>query len=245
MTTKLMRVYGVLREEILDGHLAPGERLILHDLAARLGVSPIPVREALRLLERDDLVEIQPHTRVAVKALPPEEALWAAELRGVLEPVAARDAAERVGDHDLANAARALAELRLWLETDHAPGYLASYAEFHDVVLAATPNRRLARAVTELRLVSRRFRAVYREESLARGTERDLTAVYQALEARDKGAAFASMRTHCRRSLAHLRERLAGAAASVTPAPGAERGGGTRRRPTDHAQQLDPLIKLW
>ncbi|NJN83543.1 MAG: GntR family transcriptional regulator [Caldilineaceae bacterium] len=53
-------VYESLREEILEGHLPPGQRVIIDDLAERLGVSPIPVREALQQLQHDGFVTIEP-----------------------------------------------------------------------------------------------------------------------------------------------------------------------------------------
>jgi DNA-binding GntR family transcriptional regulator len=61
-------VYRALGEAILDGTLPPGERLRDHEMAARLGVSRTPVREALQRLERIGLVEVSPHryTRVSV-----------------------------------------------------------------------------------------------------------------------------------------------------------------------------------
>lgn len=61
-------VYTALGEAILEGTLAPGERLRDHELAERLGVSRTPVREALQRLERAGLVEVSPHryTRVSI-----------------------------------------------------------------------------------------------------------------------------------------------------------------------------------
>ena len=61
-------VYALLGEAILDGKLAPGERLRDHELAERLGVSRTPVREALQRLERSGLVEVSPnrYTRVSI-----------------------------------------------------------------------------------------------------------------------------------------------------------------------------------
>ena len=52
--------YASLREEILAGGLAPGQRLVIDDLAGELGVSPIPIREALQQLQNDGLVIIEP-----------------------------------------------------------------------------------------------------------------------------------------------------------------------------------------
>jgi len=54
--TKTDYAYTELRRRILDGELAPGERLLLRQLAEELGISVMPVRDAIRLLERDGLV---------------------------------------------------------------------------------------------------------------------------------------------------------------------------------------------
>ena len=94
--TKVELVYRSLREEIMLGTLQPGERLLFADLAKRYGVSAIPVREAVRQLESEDLVEFKPHTRVEVKALPYADGVWASEVRVELEPLAARLATPHV-----------------------------------------------------------------------------------------------------------------------------------------------------
>lgn len=237
--TKLMRVYETLREEILDGELAPGARLVLHELAARLGVSPIPVREALRLLERDDLVEVFPHKRVAVKALPIEEAIWASELRLILEPVAVRDAVPHLSKGQVAAAERAFAELKLWAASDQFTAFLASYAEFFDTIVAATPNRRLVRSIAEFRMVARRFRAVYRVDRIPQGVEEDLAAVLHAIEERDPEAAFVAVTEHRRRELSHLQ----GWANGLESQSAKHRS--SQRRPLAVAGQLSPLINLW
>jgi DNA-binding GntR family transcriptional regulator len=64
--TKQELVYRALRERIMDGQLQPGQRLVIDDIASVYGVSPIPVREALHLLQAERLVEIKPHVGAAV-----------------------------------------------------------------------------------------------------------------------------------------------------------------------------------
>ena len=61
--------YQALREAILTGELAPGERLIIDDLSTQLGVSQIPVREALQLLEADGFVAIEPYVGAHVSEI--------------------------------------------------------------------------------------------------------------------------------------------------------------------------------
>src|SRR5438067_8819367 len=61
--------YDTLHTAIVRGDLAPGTRLVIDDLAAQIGVSPIPVREALQQLQADGFVVIEPYVGVTVTAL--------------------------------------------------------------------------------------------------------------------------------------------------------------------------------
>lgn len=89
-------VARVLRHWILDGTLAPGMRLPVADLAERLGVSPMPVREAIRQLEASGLVATAPHRGAWVARLDPREVEELYDVRIILEPEAARRSAGRV-----------------------------------------------------------------------------------------------------------------------------------------------------
>lgn len=92
--------YDVLKQEILNGELEPGEKLVETSLADRLQVSRTPIREALTRLERDGLTERRARGYF-VRERSPEEVLDIYEIRCVLEAMAARVAAERRTDHDL------------------------------------------------------------------------------------------------------------------------------------------------
>src|SRR5262245_36169077 len=84
-----------LREMILRGDLAPGERLAEIALAERLGVSRTPIRQALPALAREGLLSAAGRRGYVVRSFSPEEVLDAIETRGVLEGLAARRVAER------------------------------------------------------------------------------------------------------------------------------------------------------
>jgi len=98
-----------LRELILGGELSPGQRLSELAVVERLGVSRTPVRAALARLQEEGLVEAIPSGGYAVRAFSEQEVNEAIELRGVLEGLAARLAAEKGAD------ARALAALKTCL----------------------------------------------------------------------------------------------------------------------------------
>lgn len=100
-TQTLKAVLG-LRDLLLDGSFAPGERLSEVALADRLGISRTPLRTALQRLEQEGLVELIPTGGYAVRSFSHADVVDSIELRGVLEGTAARLAAERgVSPHRL------------------------------------------------------------------------------------------------------------------------------------------------
>ena len=93
--TKQEMVYGTLRDAILRCALPPGRRLIIADIAQQLRVSPIPVREALQLLQSEGLVENVPHSGATVAAISPDSVAEVFTLMEGLELVATRVATGR------------------------------------------------------------------------------------------------------------------------------------------------------
>jgi DNA-binding GntR family transcriptional regulator len=94
--TKSELALRVLRERIRSGQLEVGYRLQVEVLAAELGMSPTPIREALRLLQADRLVHYEPHRGVVVARHSPERLSDVYEMRLSLEPLATRLAIERM-----------------------------------------------------------------------------------------------------------------------------------------------------
>jgi DNA-binding GntR family transcriptional regulator len=128
-TSKTDLVAAMLRELIVTGELAPGEPLRQRDLAARFGVSPTPVREALRRLESEGLVAGDVHRGVAVA----EPLQGAVEdnyrIRAALEPLAVEIAAARITEHQLLELTELNDELRQLPDDDRS--YLELNARLH------------------------------------------------------------------------------------------------------------------
>lgn len=100
--TKQEFVYRTLRDAIVKCELAPGERMVIDDLARRLEVSSIPVREALQLLQSEGLVLMVPHVGATVAPLSRESITEVFTVMEGLEIVATRAATERATPEDLA-----------------------------------------------------------------------------------------------------------------------------------------------
>jgi GntR family transcriptional regulator of vanillate catabolism len=96
-----------IREMILQGDLAPGERVREADLAVRLGISRMPVRQALPALAQEGLLVISGQRGYSVRAFTPQESLEALELRAALEGLAARALADRGASAELMAGLRA------------------------------------------------------------------------------------------------------------------------------------------
>lgn len=100
-TRKQDLVYDALRRDILEGRLPPGSRLTIDTLAQDLGVSHIPVREALTQLQADGYVRLEPYVGATVAELEPDWIREVFELTSALEVVAVRAACERMSDEDI------------------------------------------------------------------------------------------------------------------------------------------------
>ncbi|WP_432837530.1 GntR family transcriptional regulator [Dactylosporangium sp. CA-092794] len=93
-----VRVAARLRQAILDGEIAPGERIRQEEIAERLGSSRLPVREALRMLTAEGLTELEPNKGARVPRLGPREVDVVYQMRERLEPLALAESLPRLDD---------------------------------------------------------------------------------------------------------------------------------------------------
>ena len=132
-----------LRDEILSGTLVPGERLIEEQLTRRFGISRAPVREALRLLGQQGLVEHLPRRGVRVAELSRRDVDELFTLRDVLERHAVQTALPLTGDRSLDLLAQALETMRKAVLTGDLPTENAAHRRFHIELVALAGHRQL------------------------------------------------------------------------------------------------------
>jgi DNA-binding GntR family transcriptional regulator len=150
-------LYHQLLEEVLEGDLRPGEVLVESTLGKRFGVSRTPIREALRMLEQDGVLE-RVNRGMRVRQTSSEEVLEIYGVRTILEAAAARDAANRRTDYDLASLDRIL---RTMSEAKTAtPAEMAAInRSFHRAIWQAARNRTLSDLLERLAVHLRRYPA--------------------------------------------------------------------------------------
>jgi DNA-binding GntR family transcriptional regulator len=135
--------YEQLLRAILEGHLPPGSRLREQELVDWLGISRTPVREALRRLHAEGLVEILSYKGAVVRPLDPDEVREEYVLRAALEGMATELAVQRMSDTDLERLEQLAADLERALDAQDAEEYLETNFTFHFTLYALSGSTRL------------------------------------------------------------------------------------------------------
>ena len=148
----------LLHEAILNGDFAPGERLPIEDLAARLGMSPMPIREALRELDARGLVEHIPHRGARVAEVSVVDLRETYEVRLSLETMAVRQAALNFTESDAEKAASHLKEWRQAKRGGQAVAARIAHTEFHFTLYEAAGSRWLLRSIRPVWKNGERYR---------------------------------------------------------------------------------------
>ena len=205
VATKSELAYTRVRELVLSGELAPGAVLNQVTLARQIGVSTTPLREALRRLAQQGLVELGAHRDARVAPLDATEARDLVELRQDLDPLAAGLAAQRRTAADLGEMADGLAQLES-LPADPSPAQLAGHRRFHAAVYSASHNALLVETLDGLwdktdRYRRHALRAGRSDEERAQRAE-EHRLLFEAVQDRDAAAATDHMRRHVESSLA-------------------------------------------
>lgn len=190
-------VFNTLRQAIITGEFAPGERLMEISLANRLGVSRTPVREAIRKLELEGLVIMIPRKGAQVARITEKNLRDVIEIRTVLEEFAAVLACERIdqsGLHDLRQAHEAFIRS---VENGDILDIVDKDETFHDTIFRATNNDRLISIINNLREQFYRYRMEYVKDIRQRSNlVEEHRELLDAISSRDSIKAKELMKTH-------------------------------------------------
>lgn len=220
------RIYDELRRAIVHGELEDGAELNQVDLAAQFGVSRVPVREALRRLQAEELIAAAPYQRYVVTTLTPAEVLELVEVREELEVFALRRAYERLrrGEIEI----DALRDINDALQPEgDGEAWLLGDRQLHRMLFGG--DGITARLIDDIRTRVHRYL-----NDVVSGVERrhaavaEHRAVLEALAAGDLPAAEAALRHHIAQTRRVLEERVLNS--PETPSPADDASPPRRRR---------------
>ncbi len=123
----------LLREDLIEGRLVPGQRIAMEVLAAEMGISHVPIREAVRYLEAEGHLQRNPRSQVRVTPVSPEEAAEIYRLREILEDEAHVAGVPHLTDADIAELDRHVGAMQAAVESGDLAGFARANRAFHFV----------------------------------------------------------------------------------------------------------------
>ena len=205
------RVYQVLRHDILSGKFAPGQKLPLEEFAQYFRVSITPVRDALRLLAADGLVELLPRRGAFVTQSSTRSVEEVYQVREIIECAAvdfviqkgcpALDELQSLIDRIAAtNVGETHSDYLAYIQLDH---------KFHQFIVDCVGNQHLSEVFSNLRSHTMVMHALYSApDQRATGTFQEHESVLSALRAGDADEARAAIREHLRNAKAEVSQKL-------------------------------------
>jgi DNA-binding GntR family transcriptional regulator len=185
--------YRSIRDAIVDGTLAPGERLNDAELSQWLGVSRTPVREALTRLEEAGLVQTKPGRYTMVSPLDVRAARAAQTVTAAMHELAVREAVPHLSAREIEAMRTANARFAAALQADDVDAAIAADDEFHGVAVAASANPALRTVVDQFTPVLRRMERLQFSSLKGRASVATHDRIIVLCETRDvEGAAAAA-----------------------------------------------------
>jgi DNA-binding GntR family transcriptional regulator len=191
------QVENELRKAIVQGHFPPGMHLSDRLLQDTFQVSRTVIREAVRQVEAEGLIETIPHRGSFVKQLTVREAEQVYAVRGVLEGLAAREFARNATDAEIAEIESIVARIRKHLNKRQLQEIIDLKHQFYDLLLAGSRNSHVKQMLAPLLNINAQLRATsLSDPSRLPHTRAEMEALMAAIKARDEDGAWAASLKH-------------------------------------------------
>ena len=200
-------VFDKLFNAIIFGYFNPGERLVERELSKELGVSRTPIREALRELERLNLVTSQPYKGVIINKITIEEAQEICLVRIYLEKLAIKLCIENINETIISNLKSNLDKYKKALKKNNIKEMLIQDDLFHSIIYKSTKNSTLQNILKNLRATIGQCRLVTLP-CLPNETLSEHTNIYNAIKKRNLDLAEKEIQEHIKSFYKILQEKL-------------------------------------
>lgn len=200
------QVYVALREALLAGAFTPGDQLREGEIAAQLGVSKTPVREALSRLRAKGLLKASSTRGILVTQIDDDTLKHLYEIRALLEPEAVRQALPQVDDKLISQGRRLLADAQRYSERRDFNALSRSNRDFHELLYTRCENKQLQRILNDMRdqlqfIAASGWRGTSPSWELEHSEH---TAILDAVAQRDSDRAAGLSKDHIENSMARL-----------------------------------------
>lgn len=218
------QAYEMIRGAILEGELRPQERFTIEEMAAKLGISRTPVREALKALQGDGFVRLLPHRGAMVETYAHDEIQKRYVIKAMLEGYAAELACEERSEELAANLRRNCEQLeKLCAEAGDGPiddvrEMIALNSEFHAYIREASNSKTLVRLLDSLRQPSTYSVSYWRRPESRKASLQAHSDIADAIARKDKSGARQATHNHLLESSERMRAHFEEVSASQASA---------------------------
>ena len=207
--TKNEAIYDMLRKEILQARIKPGEKIVVSDLSKKIGVSEIPIREAVKKLESEGFLTVMPHVGITVSKLDPDEVVEFYLIRIELESLASRLATPHISQEDIEYLTKKNQEMKSALQRND-PEMLATLnKQFHLKIYAAAKRPHLYKLIADLWDKVSWIRSVFfLAPQIALDSLKEHAEIIEAIRKKDGELVGKLMREQKRHSLKAIADRF-------------------------------------
>ncbi len=193
------QVLQILRSAIISGRFQPGQRLVEKELCEMIGVSRPSIREAMRQLESEKLIEIIPHRGPSVARLTPNDVRSIYQVRGALEALAASLFAEEATDEEIEQLKEAVADVRQAYDSGDVGRMLERKQVFYDILIDGSRNTIIRSTLSSLNdRINNLRRISLSSPDRTRKSIAEIEKILDAIVQRDAKKAFAASEAHVR-----------------------------------------------
>ncbi len=190
-------VFLTLRESIVKGEITSGERLMEIHLANMLGVSRTPVREAIKMLEIEGFVVVEPGKGAQVAGITEKDMRDMLDVRKALEVLSVELACRRISKDEIIRLSDALNNFIRAVEDNDAEEIADADVAFHDIIYKATKNKRLLNIISDQMQPMYRYRLEYiKNRDYHKSLMKEHTAIFEAIKNRDVATAVKCTTEH-------------------------------------------------
>ena len=203
-------VSETLRQAILNGELLPGTRLVIDDLAKQLGVSPIPVREALQQLDADGYIILEPYLGAKVAPIEAESVIEVFSLLETMEAVSSRTACQHMSEADFS--ALEIILLKMDSLINEPEFWSQENRHFHSFICEKSGTRLIGSLMSKVLDHWDRLHRYFLKDVFARRlrqAQREHWEILKSLRTRDPARTETVVRQHAQAAMAAYQKHLA------------------------------------